>query len=126
MDRSAWFLHIADCQYLDQAVNVANRDPVNLNRIENWAKGGSQWATAIPRVRKTTSRKNSKMIGREQLRGRLPEAVAATGYEGGSNRNSEIPSRLPAHHVRLDRLGVQTALGIERRDRGLSTLPKND
>jgi len=39
MDRLAWFIHNADRQCLDQAVQVASRHPVELKRIERWAKG---------------------------------------------------------------------------------------
>lgn len=39
MDRLTWFIHTADRQCLEQAVQVARRHPVNLKRIERWAKG---------------------------------------------------------------------------------------
>ena len=39
MDRLAWFIHNADRQCLDQAVQVATRHPVKLKRIEKWARG---------------------------------------------------------------------------------------
>ena len=39
MDRLTWFIHNADRQCLDQAVQVASRHPVKLRRIEKWARG---------------------------------------------------------------------------------------
>ncbi|MCP3984928.1 MAG: hypothetical protein GY723_11100 [bacterium] len=39
MDRLSWFIHNADRQCLDQAVQVARRHPVKLKRIEKWARG---------------------------------------------------------------------------------------
>lgn len=39
MDRLAWFIHDADTQCLDQAVRVATLHPVDLERIERWARG---------------------------------------------------------------------------------------
>jgi hypothetical protein len=39
MDRLRWFIHKADRQCLDQAVQVASRHPVKLRRIEKWARG---------------------------------------------------------------------------------------
>jgi hypothetical protein len=38
MDRLTWFIHNADRQCLDQAVQVATRHPVKLRRIEKWAR----------------------------------------------------------------------------------------
>ena len=38
MDRLTWFIHNADPQCLDQAVEVARRHPVKLKRVERWAK----------------------------------------------------------------------------------------
>ncbi len=39
MDRLAWYFHAADLQCLDQAVRVATLQPVDLSRIERWARG---------------------------------------------------------------------------------------
>lgn len=39
MDRLAWFIHDADTQCLEQAVRVATLHPVDLKRIERWARG---------------------------------------------------------------------------------------
>lgn len=39
MDRLAWYFHDADTQCLEQAVQVATRHPVDLERIERWARG---------------------------------------------------------------------------------------
>ena len=39
MDRLAWYLHDADTECLEQAVQVATRHPVDLERIERWARG---------------------------------------------------------------------------------------
>ncbi|MEZ7979266.1 MAG: hypothetical protein QMC74_06185 [Myxococcota bacterium] len=39
MDRLTWFIHNADRQCLDQAVEVATGHPVKLKRIEKWAQG---------------------------------------------------------------------------------------
>jgi hypothetical protein len=38
MDRLAWYFHNADRQCLEQAVRVASRHPVDLRRIERWAR----------------------------------------------------------------------------------------
>lgn len=38
MDRLTWFIHNADRQCLDQAVEVARRHPIELKRIERWAR----------------------------------------------------------------------------------------
>ncbi len=38
MDRLTWFIHAADRQCLDQAVQVASLHPIDLPRIERWAK----------------------------------------------------------------------------------------
>ena len=37
MDRLTWFIHNADTQCLEQAVQVAMRHPIKLKRIERWA-----------------------------------------------------------------------------------------
>jgi hypothetical protein len=39
MDRLAWYFHDADTQCLEQALGVATRHPVDLERIERWARG---------------------------------------------------------------------------------------
>jgi hypothetical protein len=39
MDRLTWFIHNADRQCLDQALEVGRRHPIKLKRIERWAKG---------------------------------------------------------------------------------------
>jgi len=39
MDRLAWYFHDADTQCLEQAVRVATLHPVDLRRIEHWARG---------------------------------------------------------------------------------------
>ncbi len=39
MDRLAWFFHGADTQCLEQALWVAKLHPVDLPRIERWARG---------------------------------------------------------------------------------------
>jgi hypothetical protein len=39
MDRLAWYFHGADTQCLEQAVRVATLHPVDLKRIERWARG---------------------------------------------------------------------------------------
>ncbi len=39
MDRLAWFIHEADTQCLEQAVRVATLQPVDLERVERWARG---------------------------------------------------------------------------------------
>ena len=38
MDRLAWYFHDADRQCLEQAVQVASRQSVDLRRIERWAR----------------------------------------------------------------------------------------
>ena len=38
MDRLAWYFHDADRQCLEQAVRVARRRPVDLRRVERWAR----------------------------------------------------------------------------------------
>jgi hypothetical protein len=38
MDRLAWYFHDADRQCLEQAVQVARRQSINLQRIERWAR----------------------------------------------------------------------------------------
>ena len=38
MDRLAWYFHDADTQCLEQAIQVAMRHPVDLKRIERWAR----------------------------------------------------------------------------------------
>lgn len=38
MDRLAWFFHMNDLQCLEQAVQVARHHPVDLKRIERWAR----------------------------------------------------------------------------------------
>jgi hypothetical protein len=37
MDRLTWFIHNADRQCLDQAVQVALQHPIELERVERWA-----------------------------------------------------------------------------------------
>ena len=37
MDRLTWYFHNADRQCFDQALQVAQRHPINLARIERWA-----------------------------------------------------------------------------------------
>jgi hypothetical protein len=39
MDRLVWYIHEADTQCLEQAVRVASLHPVDLKRIEPWARG---------------------------------------------------------------------------------------
>ena len=39
MDRLAWYFHDADTECLQQAVQVARRHPVDLERIARWARG---------------------------------------------------------------------------------------
>jgi hypothetical protein len=39
MDRLTWYFHDADTQCLAQAVRVATLQPVDLQRIERWARG---------------------------------------------------------------------------------------
>jgi hypothetical protein len=39
MDRLSWYFHAADAQCLEQAVRVARLHPVDLRRIERWARG---------------------------------------------------------------------------------------
>jgi hypothetical protein len=39
MDRLAWYFHDADTQCLEQAARVATLHPVDLERIERWARG---------------------------------------------------------------------------------------
>jgi hypothetical protein len=39
MDRLAWYFHDVDTQCLDQAVRVAMLHPIDLKRIERWARG---------------------------------------------------------------------------------------
>jgi len=39
MDRLAWFIHDADTECLEQAVRVATLHPVDLARVERWARG---------------------------------------------------------------------------------------
>ena len=39
MDRLAWYFHDADTECLEQAIQVAMRHPVDLKRIERWARG---------------------------------------------------------------------------------------
>lgn len=39
MDRLAWYFHSGDVQCLDQAIDVAQKHPVDLKRIEAWAEG---------------------------------------------------------------------------------------
>jgi hypothetical protein len=38
MDRLAWYFHNADRQCLEQAIRVSRRHPVDLRRIERWAR----------------------------------------------------------------------------------------
>jgi hypothetical protein len=38
MDRLCWYFHDADRQCLEQAIQVARHQPINLERIEHWAK----------------------------------------------------------------------------------------
>ena len=38
MDRLTWYFHDADRQCLDQAIQVARRHPVDLERIERWSR----------------------------------------------------------------------------------------
>jgi hypothetical protein len=38
MDRLTWYFHAADLQCLEQAVQVARRQLVDMQRIERWAK----------------------------------------------------------------------------------------
>jgi hypothetical protein len=45
MDRLTWYIHHADRQCLDQAVQVATRQPIDLARIERWAAGESPLGT---------------------------------------------------------------------------------
>lgn len=37
MDRLAWYFHATDLQCLEQAVQVARRQPIDLRRIQRWA-----------------------------------------------------------------------------------------
>lgn len=39
MDRLTWYIHNADAQCLEQALEVAYRHAVDLERIERWARG---------------------------------------------------------------------------------------
>jgi hypothetical protein len=39
MDRLTWYFHAADLQCLEQAVRVASLHPIDLRRIERWARG---------------------------------------------------------------------------------------
>jgi hypothetical protein len=39
MDRLTWYFHGADLQCLEQAVRVASLHPIDLPRIERWARG---------------------------------------------------------------------------------------
>ena len=61
MDRLAWYLHDADTECLEQAVQVATRHPVDLERIERWARGErphgeERFREFERRVRETASR----------------------------------------------------------------------
>ena len=39
MDRLTWYYHDNDPQALDQAIWVASRHPIDLDRIEEWSAG---------------------------------------------------------------------------------------
>ncbi|MDH3686192.1 MAG: hypothetical protein OEP95_08190, partial [Myxococcales bacterium] len=54
MDRLAWYFHDADTQCLEQAVKVATRHPVDLERIERWARG--EWPHGEKRFREFEQR----------------------------------------------------------------------
>ena len=54
MDRLTWFIHNADRQCLDQAVEVARRHPIKLKRIERWARG--EGPRALERIREFKDR----------------------------------------------------------------------
>ena len=41
MDRLTWYIHMTDMQCLEQAVQVASRQPIDLRRIKSWARGES-------------------------------------------------------------------------------------
>jgi hypothetical protein len=59
MDRLAWYLHGADTQCLEQALSVATLHPVDLRRIEQWARGeqphgAERFREFLRRLRKTS------------------------------------------------------------------------
>jgi len=62
MDRLTWFIHASDRQCLEQAVRVATLQPIELSRIERWARkegpnGGARFEEF--RRRLEGSRRNS-------------------------------------------------------------------
>jgi hypothetical protein len=56
MDRLTWFIHNADRQCLEQALQVARRHPIDLARIERWAAG--EGPNGIPRFQEFRDRLN--------------------------------------------------------------------
>lgn len=60
MDRLTWFFHAADRQCLEQAVRVATLHPVDLARIERWARnerphGSARYREFVDRLRQSGS-----------------------------------------------------------------------
>lgn len=58
MDRLAWFFHYNDRQCLDQAVWIAEKHPINLERVKAWsaAEGeGEKLQVFLNRIRAKTS-----------------------------------------------------------------------
>lgn len=56
MDRLAWYFHDADRQCLEQALQVARRQSIDLDRIERWARserphGAERFAEFVSRLR---------------------------------------------------------------------------
>lgn len=54
MDRLTWFIHAADQQCLEQAIRVATLQPVDLRRIERWAR--NEGPNGAPRFREFSRR----------------------------------------------------------------------
>ena len=76
MDRLAWYFHDADTQCLEQAVRVATLHPVDLKRIQRWARG-----------ERTHGEERFKEFERrlgERSNAWLPDAWAPTGARSGS------------------------------------------
>lgn len=54
MDRLTWFIHSADLQCLEQAVRVATLQPIDLRRVERWAR--KEGPNGMPRLREFARR----------------------------------------------------------------------
>lgn len=90
MDRLSWFIHDADRQCLDQAVEVARRHPIKLKRIERWAagEGPNGCIRSVRRSIGATTRPPRSAPARERF-----ARSAASGAGAGGLRRCE-PRRL--------------------------------